>query len=343
VIEFGHTVYDFGLQPPNKETILRHEFPFRNTGVGLLRILDAGQACRTAGGTRTTQVAPDGASTITLTVNLPSSYTTTPRFERNVKVTTNDPNHPAVELRVVATFAYSLASQPENLDAGSFSATEGKSTSLVLVSRLPAPFRILKCATSGGIFDVTAPEQSAAPTNPAPAPENRTPDASPLSADVKTLVTRNPQAVISLKSRPGRAVGPFVDTLEIRTDRRDIPVVSIPISGQVTDGLTVEPHEVFFGIIRSEKPVVKEVQIVSSDSSFKILAFSSPIVGLQGKTEKAEKTEGGYRLLLTLDPTGIDGPFEGQAVLQTEPASVGDIRIRIWGLVKSPAKPEGTK
>jgi hypothetical protein len=338
-IQFEEAAYDFGLKPPNQHITLVHDFAFRNTGTKTLHINSAGEACRTEGVCKKKEVLPGQVSTVTLTADLPADYTTSEHFERHVKVECDDPQTPSVELAIRATFAYTVVWQPEKIDLGVFAPAETKQTTITLVSRTPASFQIRGATTSKNIFETYVPEKCVEPVRAAGGATNpektRSPEESPYAGDMKTFLLKNPQMSISAKIKPNLPPGSFVDTLLLQTDRPDIPVISIPVSGKVADAVTVEPSEMFLGVIRSTAKIEKEIRILSSDPNFKVTNCSTKIPGLTGNPQKID---GGCRLLLTFDPTVASGPFEGQVEVATEPVSGNGIRVRVWGLVNSAAK-----
>lgn len=320
VLDFKETRFDFGLLPPDKPTVLQHDFLFKNSGKRTLAIKSVGTACRTATMSPKPKINPQESSFVRLTTTLPPDYTKSEQFERVVEVETSDPAHPMVELNIKARFAYSLRCRPEQLDFGSMPAGSTLEKTLTIFSLLDSGFQIRGCECSGNTFKASL--------------EKTTTTLSPVLSDVADSGKPGKSVqgyLVKIKAEPdGKREGLVADNLQLKTDRPDIPNINIPLTVKVIAAINVEPTSLFLGIIHSADPIEKDVNLLTSIAGLRIEKISTNLKGL--KIERFERAKG-CRIHLTFDPSQADGAIEGDLVIQTSQRSTPEIKVPIQGVV----------
>ena len=320
---FEETQYDFSYQPPNRSTVLEHDFFFRNHGDHPVRLLSLGRACRTLSSCGKTEWLPDEKGVIRVTVNLPSDYTHGGPFSREVLIVNDDRNHPKIELKVTANFGYTLACAPLEVHFGMLKKGQTSAEQTVeLESRTSETFRVTGFRALKGLCEVALTSQTLASAD------------GPSSASAVSPPLR--KACWTARVKTGSAApGPFCDILQITTDRADIPRIEIPVDGEVEGQVAVEPSEIFLGIVRGAAAVEKEVLVRANGSGAKLKAVHSDIEGLSAKAEPMAE---GWRVKLRMEPTGREEPVEGKLTIDMDGAEGGELTVPVRGLLKPQMK-----
>ena len=315
-ISFKETAFDFGYRLPQKTVTLKHEFIFRNSGCRELRILKVGSACRTQASCSRICIKPGKSSSVLVTVILPEAYATSDQFTRAIQISSNDPTQPEIELSVRASFRYTLNWDPHEMDLGLDASSQRAARQITISSGMPEPFKILSCTANPKYFQVIMKPGA---TNAAALP----------MGFIKADKTGYHAKSIRLAMNPEAPAGRFFETLNIRTDRKDIPLITIPVSGEIAGELAISPRGLFFGIIRSSHIVEREIELVSGSPGTLFLSVSCLIPGL-----KAVIQAGGRRIQLILDPRRCPEILEGDITIRTNAASAPELKVAVEGLIK---------
>lgn len=318
VIRFKETIFDYGMLPPNQPIVLQHDFNFSNAGVKDLEILSVGNACRTSSLCPMPRIKPGEASFIRVTSSLSKDYTKTEQFSRTIQVKTNDPAKPTLELNLKARFTYTLRCDRDRIEFGSNAAGSKAEQTLTICSLNEKPFKILRCECANPIFKHTMEYTTVSQSVTATMGLQRNSSQSLSQTGYLLKVQALPN---------GRQEGTIIGDLILYTDRQDISVLHIPLSAKIIPAINVDPPSLFLGIIRSAKPLVKDVNVFTRLPSLRIGEISTNLAGL--KIERFE-VAAGCRIHLTYDPSHANGPIEGELKIKT---SNSDINVPIQGIV----------
>ena len=315
LIHFAAIKFDYGFLPPGNPVELTHKFVFSNSGDQPLLITRTGQACRTTAECENANIEPGKSSHISVRVILPQDYASG-NFQRTIRIECNDPHQPIVELELRAVFGYTMDWKPSKIDLGLFSPKRKNLQSIRLRSLVDIPFKISSCSTNFGLFDVFIESKSSI---------NPRSNLFPKAKDPTEYFQK--QIILSIK--PDAPIGCFFDALVIKTDRKDIPVITIPISGEIIGGALVKPSKIFLGIIRSANLVEKDIELISNDPGTKIMKANCNIKNLTISIQ-----DNGHRVHLALAPHRLDGPLEGELLLETNLPHSKIFKVNIQGLIK---------
>lgn len=323
VIEFEETTFDFGLVRPDRATVFTHDFVFKNTGRETLKILSVGSACLTLVLSYRSEIPPGESSYIRVTTTLGENRTMSERdFQRSIDIECNDPANPKIQLKMEAKFAYTLEwEQSLNLDVGQVVGGGTREWSISIESATDAHFQITKIAYDAALFDL---KDATAPWTSRPAEKG----------DGKKPAY--PKLVFNFGISEDAPSGPFFKTFELTTDREDIPVISIPVSGEVLADWSVDSEEIFLGIITSETPITKKIQVSSANSGFTVKQATSDVPGLTATIEKHEEA---FCILVEYDPVLPESDLiDGELAILTNSSSTPEIKIPIRALNRLPRK-----
>jgi hypothetical protein len=314
-IEFKETSFDFGLLPPGKAVKLQHDFEFVNAGEAPLKITKLGTACLTVSESSSKVVLPGQSAHITVTINLYEGYAQQEEFVRRVDVQCNDPNKPMVTLELKARFGRSVETDCSNVDLGRVLAGEECERAVAIESKIDAPFQIEHVDYNKTLFDMRVEEKVTSGTF-----RNKGKKDSIL-----------PQQAVILRLRKDAPLGPINEVLSIRTDRSDVPVIEIPIVGDIVGDVLVDVDEVFLGIIEQGATFSKTVRLKAANKDFRVEKVTHSVPGLRVETNR---TDTGATLTLAYDSTKAKGAVEGEICIRTSSPRNPEIKIKVYGFVQ---------
>ncbi len=232
VIEFDKRSHDFGEKYPHQALV--HQFTFKNVGNESLHIDRVTTNCGcTAAVLSATSVAAGATGIISVTMT--TSYATGVML-KNATVLSNDPKNPRVKLEVKAKIKkmWVFSPRPSYTFQDVPFGTE-KSLTLKLQNLEEEPFKILSTRVRKPEFKVDYGEGGA--------------DGIPITVTVK----------------PQNKKGFVVDTLEIKTDNKKNPLVSVSITAKVVGHVRFSRERLWFGAVKSGETITRTLTVSLAD------------------------------------------------------------------------------
>ncbi len=215
-VEVVEEDYFFGSMA--NHTVATHEFEFRNVGTAPLKLTKGQTTCKCTLSDIGDGVIPAGSSG---TVKLEwSGQDIVGPYAQTATITTNDPERPAVHLRIHGEMTAKVRLFPEELVYSSITAGQSATASARMYSYMSKPLVITGA-------EVDMPESFDVAYSPLPAEE----------------VSKEKYAkcgyLITVTAKPGLPLGPFRGTIRLKTDASDLPEVTMPVKGTVVSEITV--------------------------------------------------------------------------------------------------------
>jgi len=235
-------------------------------------------------------------------------------------VESNDPNSPNIELAISALFEFSINWEPMIVKLPISEAEKPAKWSILLESRTEFPFIVKEAVFNRRLFSL---EGLSFPLN---VTESGSEDRGGKETSTKPEVELRFQ--VNLDAAPGM----FKEMILLETDRPDIPVISIPVSGEVKGSVSVDPKEVFLGIIRSKELVEKDVLVSFNGSGAKVTRVTSTLPAMK---VLVVHRDGEYLVRLKYNPVrSSEEVITGTVLIQMDSPHAPEIRVPVRGLVK---------
>jgi len=291
-------VYNFGTVlggPP-----IKHTFTIRNEGKGELIIGQVMASCGcTAAKPATMRLAPGHSTQIAVQVD---SSVLHGESVHTVSILTNDPKMPDAELKLVGIVQLQVTATPAEVDFGKVPRGGVVARTLVLTPYNPAGFKIGDIKNQNSSIKI-----------------ERTP----------TVVPGNGVELKLTMDKPTQ-VGPFVDTIDIPTNRVEVNVSAF---GAVTGELAINPPQVSFGIVQSNQPATRLVRLTNSgDRDVKITSIDTSNTSVTAEVEPVKPGKE-YKVSVELRQNTPDGQVRGQIVLKTDDPDQPTVTIPYYGIV----------
>jgi len=209
--------FNFGVM--DQQTEASHVFTIRNTGTGVLRILQVFPGCSCAATELDSSEIPPGGSA-RLLVTFHSGNFNGPVF-KTMTVQSNDPARPMAMFELRADVQPVFIFTPAVLDLGQFERGQAVTREVMMNDAKGRPFAIKSVASS--LTNLTA-------------------EAAPVGRDGSTYrlkVTLAPQS----------RTGPLVGNIEVTTDRKVAGKPLLLVIGTVVGPVRVSPTAVFLGLV----------------------------------------------------------------------------------------------
>ena len=306
VIEFKETNYDTGSVWEGSAA--SHTFTFTNTGNALLRINKVRTSCGcTAAVLSSTEIPPGQSGEIKATFN-------TRRYagkqSKTIYVSSNDPAHPTVQLRLETTIKSAGTFSPRNLQFGSVPLGQGATRTIKLVPG-DGPIDITGISASPEIFQarIIAGEQ----TNR----ETAAPDKKALPIEIEVTVS------------PDAPIGNHQGTLTVSLNHPHTSSLSARLFVKIEGPVQYSPRMLFFNQEDQEKKIAKTIRITNtSKKDLTILKTESTapeflvkVINLQHGRE--------FDLEISPGPDVAPGRYTGEIIVKTDSPGQEEIRIPI--------------
>lgn len=293
----------------NRGQRITHEFIVGNEGSSPLQITEVKPSCGCTVADYDRTIAPGSTGSIRASLDTGSFKGA---IAKSVKVFTNDPVNPQLQLVIKAN----IRSQVE-VDPGyvRFIAVHGEpqKTSVQTIWSEEKPDMLVRGVQSPYPFVRAAVREAGE--------EERR----------QGVAVRQWQVEVKLdKDAP---VGPMADFLLVTTDHPELKTVRIPLSGFVRPVLSVTPRIADFGRRELDEPQTASLEIRNLSSAAVELGEVS--VDLEGLEAEIEPLEAGrlYKILLTLKPGLPKGDFEGLLTIATSSDKQPSIEVSVKGVV----------
>ena len=304
---FPETVIDVGAV--NKGEQAAYEFTVQNEGDQVLQITQVKPSCGCTVAEYDKTINPGGTGNITAVVD-------TTNFKgpiaKSVKVFTNDPTNPQINLVIKANIKTHVEIEP---GYARFVAVHGepnaKSVQKVW-SREKPDLEILGAKSPYPHVKVSYAE---------------------AAANERDGGASGNQWQITVELDTDAPVGPMADCIDVTTDHPERQTIRIPVSGFVRPVLSVTPRVADFGRREVTEPQTASLEIRNmSKSAVTLDEISTDIQGLQAEIEPLEEGRL-YKVLLTLNPGIKKGRFRGLVTINTTSSKQPGLEVNVKGVV----------
>ncbi len=304
---FPETVIDVGAV--NKGERASHEFAVQNEGDRVLEITQVKPSCGCTVAEFDKTIEPGGTGKVIAVVD-------TTNFKgpiaKSVKVFTNDPLNPQINLVIKANIKTHVEIEPGYARfVAVYGEPNAKSVQKVW-SREKPDLQILGAKSPYPHVKVAYAE--------APAEERE-----------EGVSVRQWKITVELAS--DAPVGPMADYIDVTTDHPERQTIRIPVSGFVRPVLSVTPRVADFGRRQVAEPQITSLEIRNmSKSAVSLEDISTDIQGLQAEIEPLEEGRL-YKVLLTLQPSMPKGAFKGLVTINTTSNKQPVVEVKVKGVV----------
>ena len=217
-VQVDQEEYDFGRM--ERDSKLKHTFVVKNIGEAPLTLKEVATTCKcTIGSLRDGQVPPGGWTEVVLEW---TALTNSSSFRQSATIETNDPRRPRITLTVFGKVFYAHSIVPQTLVFSGVGAESTRTERAKIYA-----FSIDDLAISGHELTGSAPAQFFdVKTEPLPAGEYNAEGA-------------KSGALVSVTVKPGLPLGPFQQTIRLRTNLADTPVLEIPVEGAIVGNVSI--------------------------------------------------------------------------------------------------------
>lgn len=293
----------------NRGQRITHEFIVGNEGSSPLQITEVKPSCGCTVADYDRTIAPGATGSIRASLDTGSFKGA---IAKSVKVFTNDPVNPQLQLVIKAN----IRSQVE-VDPGyvRFIAVHGEpqKTSVQTIWSEEKPDMLVRGVQSPYPFVRAAVREA--------------------GEEERRQGVAGRQWQVEVKLDKDAPVGPMADFLLVTTDHPELKTVRIPLSGFVRPVLSVTPRIADFGRRELDEPQTASLEIRNLSSAAVQLGEVS--VDLEGLEAEIEPLEAGrlYKVLLTLKPGLPKGGFEGLLTIATSSDKQPSIEVSVKGVV----------
>lgn len=304
---FPETVIDVGAV--NKGERASYEFTIQNEGDQTLQITQVKPSCGCTVAEYDKTVPPGGTGKITAVVD-------TSNFKgaiaKSVKVFTNDPINPQINLVIKAIIKTHVEIEP---GYARFVAVHGepnaKSVQRVWSKEKP-DLKILDAKSPYPHVKVSYAE---------------------ATVDEREGGVSGSQWRVTVELDTDSPVGPMADYIDVTTDHPERQTIRIPVSGFVRPVLSVTPRVADFGRREVSEPQTASLEIRNmSKSAVELAEVSTDIEGIQAEIEPLEEGRL-YKVLLTLEPGMKKGRFRGLVTINTTSSKQPVLEVNVKGVV----------
>lgn len=211
--------HDFGTMEDSKKG--HHEFVIENTGSASLTLKVASTTCKCTKGELGKEKLYPGEKTKLVLEWDPKGYTG--KFTQTANLTTNDPQHPSVDLKVKGRVHAPIAFVPRIMIFGQITSRQDTEGTVRLYLFKDENAKIidvkLKKKRTASFFNVDL--------------EKLTPE------EVKEQPDAKAGYQINVTLKPGMEQGPINQTVLIKTDSKTLGSIDLPIEGKVVGGISI--------------------------------------------------------------------------------------------------------
>lgn len=304
---FSETVIDVGAV--NKGERASYEFTVQNEGDQVLQITEVKPSCGCTVTEYDKTIKPGGSGKITAVVD-------TTNFKgpiaKSVKVFTNDPINPRVNLVIKANIKTHVEIEPG-------------------YARFVAVYGEPNAKSVQRVWSKEKPDLEILGAK-SPYPHVKVAYAEATTDEREGGVSGN-QWRITVELDADAPVGPMADYIDVTTDHPERQTIRIPVSGFVRPVLSVTPRVADFGRREVAEPQTASLEIRNmSKSAVDLAEISTDIQGLQAEIEPLEEGRL-YKVLLTLKPGMKKGRFRGLVTINTTSNKQPVLEVNVKGVV----------
>jgi len=308
-IVFPETSFDFGTIFDDEPQ--SHSFTFTNEGDGVLIIRDVHPSCKcTVGELKKRSYSPGESSTIDVGFN-PASKSGPQR--QTVKISSNDPEKPTLELVITAVVKPRIIVTPKYLDFGKLERGESKSVSLKIAGR-GDDFTISNLLTTRETFSAEVVGDE--------------------FVDYNGDKLREYEVKVTVSDK--LPVGTSQARLDLETSDPRRPDVSVNLVARVSGVLSISPQRVLLRNLQAGQAFSTQVSVTHKEH--KPFAVSNvELDGVSGGELKVGVTptdDSTYRVTVAGVPDEDERFVRGEIVVHTDVPGEEEVRIRFYGTIR---------
>lgn len=214
---------------------VRVAFVMRNEGDAPLQISDLETSCGcTAALSSAATLAPGKTGEIVVTLD---PRRTLDRPTKTITVRTNDPDRPAIFLKLTADVQHAVELGTRVVNFGTVQLGEEREAPLVVFYDPAAPVKITEVTASSPLLSFTVTHQE---------------------SDVD-----RPAYVITVRLARGASPGVFADTVRIHLDHEQYDVFEVPVRAQIAGSVRTTPAVLGLGMMRPDRRADRTVTVTA--------------------------------------------------------------------------------
>jgi len=293
-----------------------HTFSFTNTGNAVLHIKKVKTSCGcTAAVLSSKEIEPGQTGEIKATFN-------TRRYlgkqSKTIYVSSNDPRHSTVQLKLQATVKSAAHFSPRNLQFGEITRGEKASRVIKLVPDSEA-IRITELSVHPDLFQARVKEDEEPGLNQAGEKAAKDPSR-PVSIEVSIA--------------PEAPIGRHNGTLTVRIDHPRVPSLAARIFARVEGQVRFSPRMLLFNEDARKQQIVKKIGVEKQDGEeLKILSVESSTPWCKVElitTDPGRK----FDIMVSRKPDLKLGRHQGEIIIRTDSPGQEEIKIPVRAHVK---------
>ncbi len=299
-IQFDTLTYSFHTVNLNQK--VTYNFKFKNVGTADLVIKDIKTSCDCAAVENIHRpVPPNGEGEIIATL---STGSTVEDKNESIFVYSNVPKQPPVELKLYAQVVSEITIIPSELVFSDLSFGHEMTRQVTLINSKDKDFRVDKIVTG-------SPN---------------------LIARISSQIAG--KVVVSVTVNSAVPVGHFSGNLKIYTNNKIVPVLDLPVSGDVQGSLSATPDRLFFGVVKKGENLTRTITISGPENlKFSILKVESQVKGLSFKVETVTKGTQ-YKIYALLNSAKADKEISDRVIVHTDFPRQPTMTIPVFALVQ---------
>lgn len=301
-IVFSEPIYDFGIVEQGEK--ITHLFRFTNQGEQDLRVEDVKTTCGcTAAVTSVNVIAPGQEGMISATFD-------TARFigekVKSISVYSNDSLQPVTTLTLQGEITVEVAAEPAQLYIGRLHRDEKITYTIEVLYDANKPITITKV-------------------------ENTHPAVQVQAEDLDKGDKKGKKLTVTLKK--GAALGRLNDQITVTTTSQKVPLISIPVFGNIEGDVLVLPPQVSFGTIRQGESKAQEVRIKSRAAApVHVLRAQSSAADVVPEVTEIKQGEE-YSVTLRTKGESKPGRIQGEVQIFTDHPEEKVLTIPVYGVI----------
>jgi hypothetical protein len=307
---------------------LQKTFKISPTGTKPLKITSIGVSCDSCSSIQVSKrnIPPGETAEVKVIVDTSKFYGP---FERTVRLLTDDPNRPSIDLTVKGIAIRPVISVPQKVVFDKVLHNQGATKEIILQpGRFPewdgsmtgAPviedFNVVDCNLPKKISWLSVGE----------------PNKAIYKEDLTYSQVTHYKIPVHLS--PDAPLGRINQTIIFKTDVAGDWVVKVPVVGEIVLPIVAEPSTITFGPVKRGHQVQKQMVLKDqSGSNFEIKSIVADVPFLSVKWEKNVE-KGCILCIITWKAQGPSGLMKGNVTIRTDRKTQKDLCVRVFGFVR---------
>ncbi|MDR4498979.1 MAG: DUF1573 domain-containing protein [Candidatus Scalindua sp.] len=301
VIFFDNPDFDFGKMFKGEK--VEHIYAFENRGDEVLEISRVKTTCGCTAAMVTDKILQPGERGEIKALYNPGSFTG--KVKKSLIVMSNDPDSPHYKLTLSGKVEEELRVSPKSINFGStYLGKEVVKT--VTVASLPGSNLTIKKVSS-----------------------------SHPSVHASIAEKRGEEYIVTVVVKDNLEIGRFSGGINIETDSKRQPRVTVPFTGEIAGDLTTYPKRIYYGSVVEGKEVNQKLFVKVHNKDTKILTVKVSPEFLSARIEERYETDNPHCIIeITINKEATIGKLNGILELATNSEKQPMIKIPIQGEVR---------